>query len=170
MAGTNPKLEGIFAQFEQHDGPEDAFFAEIEVRKQRLDSLQQKIAEVTVEYRSALKRDDAARRPASDETLRLNAQLLELNGKFTAALRELEDYIGVPDEVFEEIAAAKRPPKEERYWRAEVEATPPSGDLDALAESGLQQTLSRSQLKFDWRFRLIIMRSSSGRRQVHRAL
>jgi len=113
-------LEDIFAQFEQHDRPEDAFFAEVEVRKQRLDGLQRMIAEVTVEYRVALKRDDAARQPASDETLRLNAQLLELNGKFTAELRKLQEYIGVPDEVFEEIAAAKRPPREERYWRSDA--------------------------------------------------
>jgi hypothetical protein len=134
-------LEDTFAHFEEDDRPEDAFFAEVEKRKQRLDSLQGMIAEVTDEYRAALKRDDAARRAASDETLRLNTRLIELNGEFAAELRELEDYIGVPDEVFEEIAAAKRPPREERYWRAEVEATPPSGDLDALAESGLRHLL-----------------------------
>jgi hypothetical protein len=133
--------EDTFAQFDEVDGAENAFFDEVEKRKQRLDSLEQRIAEVTEEYRQAAKLDDAARRPPSDETLRLNADLFELTSTFTAELKQLQDYIGVPDEVFEEISAAKRPPREERYWRAEVEATPPSDDLDALAESGLRHLL-----------------------------
>ncbi|HEX6177002.1 MAG TPA: hypothetical protein VF057_01485 [Thermoanaerobaculia bacterium] len=48
----------------------------------------------------------------------------------------------MPDEVFEEIAAAKRPAREERYWQAEVEETPVSGDIDGPARAGLERLMS----------------------------
>jgi hypothetical protein len=69
----------------------------------------------------------------------LNARVVELSEAFTAGLRELEQYIGIPDEVFEEIAAARRPPRDDRYWRADIESTPPHGDLNEMARAGLER-------------------------------
>lgn len=92
-----------FAQFEDA-ASEEAFFADFERRKVKLDDIEN--------------------------------------------LRELEYFVGVPDEVFEEIATARRPPREERYWRADIEATPPHGNIDEMARAGLERL--RAEVDSAW--------------------
>lgn len=107
-----------FAQFEDA-ASEEVFFADFERRKVKLDDIESQLAEAIEAYRAAAQMDDVARRHPSEETRRLNARVVELSAAFTSGLRELEHFVGVPDEVFEEIATARRPPREECYWRAD---------------------------------------------------
>jgi hypothetical protein len=62
----------------------------------------------------------------------------ELHEKFSAAVKELQDVVGIPEEVFEELERAQLPPLEQRYWHNEVLAVSPTGDLDAHATAGLE--------------------------------
>jgi len=107
-----------------------------------LDALQLQIDAAIREYRAAVQRDEEARRGATEEAKRLGARVAELSTAFSRGVRDLEECAGVPDEVFEHIAAARRPPREEVHWRAEIERTPPNADLDAAARLGLDRLRS----------------------------
>lgn len=120
-----------------------------EARKRYLDELAEQLARAATAYQAAVRRAEiTSEGQPNAETEKYASERDALNQEFSDRLADLQDFVGVPDEVFDAIAAAGRHPHEERLWRSEVEVAPPTGDLDSAVERGLVLLLPR--VRPDW--------------------
>jgi hypothetical protein len=66
-------------------------------------------AEPITAFRASARRDEEAVSGPSEDTRRLLLEANELHEKFSAAVNELQDAIGIPADVFEELERAQLP-------------------------------------------------------------
>jgi hypothetical protein len=128
---------------EQNEAADVTFDQAVELRRDRLDGLQREVDTAIAAYQVALGENERAgnTEPSSNVVSCANA-VLSRREAFHEAVAELQTFLGLPDDVLDEVANARRAPRDQRYWRADVEKAPTTGYLDDVLPASLSNLLA----------------------------
>lgn len=115
----------------------------VESHRERLEQLRREVDAAMASYQDALRVNErAGNTDPSPAVVACANALLAQQAAFHNAVTELQTFLGLPDDVLDEVARARRAPRDQRYRRAEVETAPTTGDLDEVVPDSLTKLLA----------------------------
>jgi hypothetical protein len=110
----------------------------------RLRDLRTQVDAKLEELVRAIKAQDASTPEATmpnEEVRRLTRELHTVHAVYGRAGRKLQALAGIPDELFDEFEQSQMPQYDDRWWRSQIEATPPTEVLEETSARALEQLL-----------------------------
>ncbi|HEX3108308.1 MAG TPA: hypothetical protein VHU41_04370 [Thermoanaerobaculia bacterium] len=128
---------------EQNEAVRVTFEQAVELRSDRLDELRREVDTAIAAYQVAVGANERAGNTApSSNVVACANDVLARQAAFHDAVAELQTFLGLPDDVLDEVASARRAPRDQRYRRADVEKAPTTGFLDDVLPGSLSKLLS----------------------------
>jgi hypothetical protein len=128
---------------EQNVAVEVTFEQAVELRRERLDELRREVDTAIAAFQIALGANEGAGNTEPSSTVIACANDVRARQKaFHDAVAELQTFLGLPDDVLDEVAMARRAPRDQRYSRADVEKAPATGYLDDVLPDSLSNLLA----------------------------
>jgi hypothetical protein len=116
--------------------PEEALIAQMEDLRSRFKA---KMDELSRAIKA--QEDSGSDAPPGPEVRGLARQAHSLLRRYSRVAGRLQKMAGIPDSLIEAIERSQFPSYDDRWWRVEVEETPPTESLDETAPTGLERLL-----------------------------